>query len=233
MKKTAPTLFSKIVLTISLLFVSAFAQAAYPDFREPFNFSLLLSNSRIDLQASGKQQRVSLDRISIVVLMPTEPQVQFGFITGSSNLSISNDPASAGMNLSGYHAGLLMHSALAAIFAPRLKIVFRANYIYQETKDETLNQTVTLRWHEWAANISGKLMLGRQLELGVGWQYGGVDAQRRATGTITETQGLELESSLQRKLDISWLASNGGRVELTVQRGSYQQIEFRFSQDYK
>lgn len=234
MRKTCSAFLLKIPLAISLLLASAFAQAAdYPDFTEPFNFSLLLSNSRVDLQTGNNNQHVSLDRVSIAVLTLIEPQVQFGFIGGSSNLSIDNDPAAAGMNLSGYHAGLLMRSTLHNILISNLKIVFDANYIYQETKDETVNQMATLRWHEWATSISAKITLGQQLELGVGWEYNEVDAQRRSTGNINETQSLKLRSSSQGKLEATWLASNGGHVDLTVQRGSYQQIEFRFSQNFK
>lgn len=230
MKKNASALLAKRLSAISLLLVPAFTQAAYyPDFHEPFNFSLLFSNSRVDLQTDSNRQRVSLDRISVAVLTFMVPQVQFGFITGSSNLSINNDPATAGMNLTGYHTGLLMRSTLGS----NPKVVFHADYIYQETKDETINQTATLRWHEWSAGISGKITLGHQLELGAGWEYDDVDAQRRATGGINETQNLNLKSGSQRKLEVTWLASNGGRVDLTIQRGSYQQVEFRFSQDFK
>jgi len=223
--------FIFIILALSFSPVSTrIVQAAYyPDFQTPFDFSLSLSNSDIDLQADNNLLRVSLDRISIVVFTEIEPHIQFGFITGSSNLSLDNDPATAGMSLNGYHAGLAMRSSLGH----NPQINFHANYLYQETRNETTTQTTTLSWHEWSASISGKIILGRQLELSAGWAHYDIDARRRATGDVNETQNLNLQSGSQGQLGIAWLVHSGGRVGLALQRGSYQQIEFRFSQKFR
>jgi hypothetical protein len=228
--------YLRILLAPSLFFIATSlvptsnAQAAYvPDFQTPFDFSLLFSNSDIDLQASDSKHLVSLDRISITVFSIIEPQLEFGFITGSSNLSLDNDAASAGMSLNGYHAGLAMRRYLGR----NPQIGFHAHYLYQETKNETATQSATLSWHEWAAGISGVIILGSQLELNAGWAHHDIDARRRATGIINETQSLQLESGSQAQLGIAWLVHGGGRVGLSLQRGSYQQIEFRFSQKFR
>ncbi len=223
--------------TVKLLFVfavppvfSSIAEAAYsPDFRKPFDFSLLLSNSNIDLQTGSTPHRVSLDRISIEIFTLIEPRIQFGFTSGSSNLSLDNDPASAGRSFNGYHAGLMMRSTLGR----NPQIDFHANYTYQETKNETASQRMTLNWHEWATGVSGKIVFGQQLALSIGWAYHDVNANRRATGDIYQTQNLKLASGPQGRLEIAWSDRSDGRVSLAIQRGSYQQVMFRFSRKFK
>lgn len=217
------------IIILLATFVGSVEAAYYPDYRNPFDFSLSLSKSDVDLQNDGNNHLAALDRISITVFTLVEPHVQFGFITGSSSLTLDNDPVTAGINLGGYHAGLAMRSYINN----NPQIGFHANYLYQETKDETEDQTVTLSWHEWTAGISGRIILGQQLELSAGWSYHDVDARLRASGTIQQTKNLALESSSQGQMGIAWRVSSGGRVGLTIQDGSYQQIEFRFSREFK
>jgi len=231
MKKPFSTQLSKLLFAFTVLSVSASTAEAvyYPDFRKPFDFSLLLASNNPDLQTDNNKYDVSLDRISIEIFTLIEPQIQFGFISGSSNLSFDNDPASTGINLNGYHAGLAMRSTAG----DNPQIGFHATYIYQQTKNKTARQTVALDWHEWAASIFGKITLAQRLELNIGWAYYDVDARHRATGDINRIQNLKLASGSQERLEIAWLDRSNGRVGLTLQRGSYQQVVFRFSRKFR
>jgi hypothetical protein len=218
-------------LALVLLFASPVTSAAettyYPDSQQAFDFSLSFSNSDVDLHADNLKYPVSLDRIGILVFTQVERYLQMGFITGSSNLDLDNDPLTAGMKLTGYHAGLAMRSA----FGNNPQIGLQADYIYQETKDQTDTQATTLSWYEWSAGAFGKITLG-QLVLSAGWALQDVDARRRTTGNVNDTQRLKLDSDSQTQLGIAWLVSSGGRVSLKLQRGSYQRVEFRFSRKF-
>jgi len=231
MKKAFLMLWAKLLFVFAMPPVfSTVAEAAYfPDFRKPFDFSLLLSNSDIDLHTGSNSHRVSLDRISIEIFTLIEPRIQLGFTSGSSNLSLDNDPLSTGRSFNGYHAGLLVRSTLGR----NPQIGFHANYTYQETKNETAGQKMTFNWHEWVAGVSGKIAFAQQLALSIGWTYHNVDANRRATGDIYQTQNMKLASGPQGRLEIAWLDRSDGHVSLAIQRGSYQQIAFRFSRKFR
>lgn len=220
------------LLLLTILFIFPMRSVAettyYRDSQQPFDFSLSFSNSDIDLRTGNRKYQVSLDRIGILVFTRIEPHLQLGFITGSSNLSLDNDPPTAGMNLTGYHAGLAMRSA----FGSNPQIGLQADYIYQETKDEMNGQATTLNWYEWSAGVFGKIILG-QLVISTGWTLQEVDARRRATGNINDTQSLKLKSDSQGQLGIAWLVSSGGSVSLMLQRGSYQRVEFQFSREFQ
>ncbi len=230
MKDTLPSWRSKRLLACVMLsiFTTMTEAAYYSGFRQPFDFSLLLANNNLDLQTGSNEYDVSLDRISIEIFTLIKPQIQLGLISGSSNLSLGNDPVSAGKSLNGYHAGLAIRSALGH----NPQIGFHANYIYQETKNEAADQTITLDWHEWAAGISGKILVDQQLELSVGWRYQDVDVRYRATGNTHQTQNLKLTGS-QGRLEAAWLDHSDGRISLAIQRGSYQQIEIRFLRKFR
>jgi hypothetical protein len=220
------------VLLAGLFCISATTIAdtvRYPDFQQPFDFTLSLSNSDIELQGGNGQTLVSEDRISISVLTRIEPHLQLGFITGSSDLFLDNDAPTAGMSLNGYHAGLLLRSE----FGDNPRITAHGNYLYQQSNNERTGQTTSLSWQQWAAGISGTVILGQRLELSAGWMYHDVDARRRTTGVINETKRLVLASGSQGRFAIAWHVRSGGRVGLVLQRGSYQQVEFRFSREFR
>ena len=229
MKKT----FLPPLLFLLLTLINGVAQAdnygSYSRYSSPFDFSLQLVSTDLALQADGIDMPVSLDRISFEVFTLLEPKVQFGFITGSSYLHIDDDPASAGLSLGGYHLGLVMRSS----FGHNPQLGLHAQYLYQEAKDETDTQSVVLSWHEWAAGLSGRVLLGQQLELSAGLTLADVDARRRARGDINETKTLKLGSTTQRNLGIAWLTTDGGRVSLMLQRGDYKQVIFGFSRRFR
>ncbi|HEC19677.1 MAG TPA: hypothetical protein ENI97_10085 [Gammaproteobacteria bacterium] len=218
-----------ILLATSYIGASTAAQAAAPDFDRPFQFSLNLSNADINLKSDLAEHNVNLDRIAISVFSQADPRLQLGFVTGSSYLTLDNDPPSAGMSLNGYHAGLAMRSRWGS--NPQLGV--HARYLYQDTRNETATQTVVLSWHEWTAGISATLLLGGQLELRAGWAHHEVDARRRATGNINETRRLELAASGQGLLGLAWRTISGGHMGVRLLGGDYRQVEFRFAQTFR
>lgn len=223
---------SRSVLGTAMLLLSPTISAAtspYSGFSSPIDFSLSLINSDIDLQSQDATVPVSLERISISIYTIEEPWAQLGFITGSSYLSTRDDPVTAGMNLSGYHAGL----ALRSTFGNNPVIGFHANYLYQETKDELANQAVTLSWHEWTVGLTGKIILGQRLGLSAGWNYHALKARRRASGDINDTQSMDLDSGAHSLLELEWIVQPGGRVGLILQSGNDQRTEFRFAQTFR
>lgn len=245
-KSSRYKILNRLVFAALCVFPATSTAAApgYSPNQMPFELTLSLNNSDIELQGENRTILASMDRVGILVFAEAAPNLQFGFLVGSSYLSLDNDPVTAGQSLSGYYAGLALRSA----FGTNPQIGFHANYIYQETDDETtapvttqptdpptsaVIQTYTLRWDEWAAGVSGKILLGQQVVLSAGWTYLDVDAQRRASGNINSTQRMELKSTSQGQVGITWLVSSGGQVGLMLQRGSYEQVTFTFSQKFK
>ena len=194
----------------------------------PIDFSLTFSNSDIDLHEGNTHYPVSLDRISISVFSLEEEHIQFGFITGSSNLSLDNDTAVAGMSLNGYHTGL----AVRGQYGRNPQLGFHADYRYQETRHETPTQSAILSWHEWTIAATGKLTFGQHLRVMLGWAYSDVKARRRARGDINDTLNIELDSAPHARFGLEWLTGTDGVVSIALQRGAYDTVAFNFARAF-
>lgn len=190
----------------------------------PIDFALTFSNSDIDLREGNSHYPVALDRISISVFALEEEHIQFGFITGSSNLSLDNDSAVAGMSLNGYHTGL----AVRGHYGHNPQFGFHADYRYQETRHETATQSAILSWHEWTIAATGKVTFGEHLRVMLGGAYNGVKAHRRAQGDINNALNIELDSAPHAQFGLEWLTGASGRVSFALQRGAYDTVAFNF-----
>lgn len=218
-----------LLLGLGLLLPPLAEADRYPSFNNPIDFSLSLSNSDLELHTQNLPYPISMDRISVSIYSNEDPRVQFGFITGSSYLSIDNDPVATGINLNGYHAGLAMRSELGN----NPQIGLHAQYLYQETKNDAATQSINLIWHEWAAGVTGTILLGQQLELMAGWTHHEIEARRRATGSITNSQTMKLKAGDQGVLAMGWRVSAGGRIGVSIEEGSYRRVEFNFARSFR
>ncbi len=205
----------------------AFRHGSHYDY--PIDFTLTLSNSNIALRAGNIDYQVALERISISVFSLQDKHLQWGFNSGASYLSPDNDPAVAGLRLNGYHAGFALRANLGS--NPQLGL--HADYRYQETRNETTNQTTSLSWHEWTLAATGKIILGQRLGFTLGWAYRDINAQRRTRGDINDTLSLQLNSPLQSQFELQWFTDASGRISIAWQRGSYENIAFNFSRAFK
>lgn len=195
----------------------------------PIDFALTLSNSDIDLREGNVHYPVALERINFSIFALEEKHIQLGFNTGSSYLSLDNDAVLDGMSLNGYHTGL----AIRGQYGRNPQLGFRADYRYQETRNETEGQSTTLSWHEWTIAATGKIILWQQLGIMLGWAKSEIKARRRAQGDINDTLSMRLDSAPQTQLELEWLTGTGGRVSIAVQNGSYENLAFKFAQTFK
>jgi hypothetical protein len=195
----------------------------------PIDFALTLSNSDIDLRAGDTLYPVALERVNFSIFSLEEQNIQFGFNTGSSYLSLDNDIALAGLSLNGYHAGF----ALRGQYGRNPQLGLHADYRYQETRNKTADQSVTLSWHEWTVAATGRVILGQRLGLMLGWAYSEIKARRRARGDINGAFNMELDSAPQTQLELEWLTATGGSISLALQKGAYENLAFKFAQTFK
>jgi hypothetical protein len=222
---------SASVLSLSLLGLPSAALAASPYsgfYQPPIDFSLSFYSADLTLRAHNQDYPVTLERLSVAVYEADTPHLQFGFLTGSSYLSLDADSVSAGLHPSGYHIGLALRGAVGS--NPQLG--FQANYVFQEVKDEIDSQSVSLRWHEWLVGANARITLGQRLGFIVGGGYVGLDARRQATGDINDTLKLQLASDSVGRLELEWQVPPGGRISLALRRGAYDDITFNFARKF-
>ena len=229
-----------VLATVFLMdYSTAMAEARYSSYAStPIDFIFSLSNADLDLSTPNTEYPVSLEKISVSVFNTLDPQLQLGFLAGQSYLSLSNDAATAGMHLSGYHVGLAIRGCFGGHNSgnysssnPQVKL--QVTYLYQETKDTLEAQSATLSWHELTADASVKLNISQRFGIILGGSYSDLDAQRRATGDINETVKLNLDPGTQSRLALELRTPPNGRVSLVFRRGAYDGITLNFARQFR
>jgi hypothetical protein len=214
------------------------AEARYAGYAStPIDFIFSLSNTDLTLSTPNTEFPASLEKISISVFNTLDPQLQLGFIAGQSYLSLGNDAATAGMRLSGYHAGLAVRGNYGgnsvSNYSSNPQINLQISYLYQETKDTLEARSATLSWHELSADASVKLNIGQRLGIILGGSYSDLKAQRRATGDINETIKLNLAPGVQSRLALELRTPPNGRVSLVFHRGAYEGVTLNFARRFR
>jgi len=212
------------ILAAFLLLISHAAAAEHGG----VDFSLQLSQADLLLHYDDLDHDANVERVGVVVFDTTDPYLHYGFLAGSSRLTLDNDPLLAGLSLDGYHAGL----ALRGGFGRNPRLDLQAQYLYQDVKDSAADSEVTVTWHEWRAEMLAGLRLGSPLTLVAGLTYVNLDAQLRITGNDARTRNMREETGTEKRLGLELNLENSGRVGLHIQRGVFDSISLIFARAF-
>jgi hypothetical protein len=213
------------ILAALLLFICHSLAAAE---RESMDFSLQLSQADVVLRYDGLDHESNVERIGIEVFDTTDPHLHYGFLAGSSRLTVDSDPLLAGLSLDGYHAGLALRGGVG--HNPRLDLL--TQYLYQDVKDTSADSEVTVTWHEWRAEMLATLRPVSPLTLVAGLAYVNLDAQLRITGDSARTRNMREETGTEKRLGLELSVQNSGRVGLHIQRGVFDSITLIFARAF-
>lgn len=179
------------------------------------DFGLRFASSRNSLDYGGTSHDTTVQWISAGWREPFGP-VQLGLRVGYSALTQTGNPATQGLELDGYHAGISL--ALDVARYRQGRIFFSADYIYQIVKHEGTTQTVEMSWHDPRVNVGLYHGLGRQVFLIVGGSYGRTSGTERVeNGSITARHFSRNDGGAFFGLDIA--DNNKGTVGFVVRTG--------------
>lgn len=224
-----PIMHPRTLTALALLIAPALAAASeYSD----LDFALQLSQADLRLRYAGIDHDSTVERIGVSALNTANRHLHYGFLVGSSRLTLDRDPLLAGLRLDGYHAGLVLRSGLGE--NPRLEIL--AQYLYQDVKDSTASREVTITWHEWRGELLAKVALAAPLTAVAGLAYVNVDAQQRITGDDARTLNLREETGMEKRLglelNVKDSVNNKGRVGIHIQRGVFDSVSLIFARSF-
>ena len=179
------------------------------------DFGVRFVSSRNSLEYGGPSHDTRVKWISAGWREPFGP-VQLGLRVGYTFLSQTGNPATQGLNLDGYHAGISLAFDIARYRQGRL--FFSADYIYQIVRHEGTTQTVEMAWHDPRVNVGLYHGLGRQVFALLGVSYGRTRGQERLNnGVITTRDFSGDDAGVILGLDI--VDNNKGTVGFVVRTG--------------
>ncbi len=229
-----------IVLAISALSAlsyhhSALADTLYSSFNNnfsnhyssnsPVDFSLSFSRADLDLESGNVVYPTTQNRISAIWVNRISANLNIGLIIGTNYISLDNDAATAGLSLNGNHIGFSVNE----IFGNNLQIGLRAYYIYQQATGENTLRTASLTWHEWLAEATLRLRLGKHWAIIAGGGLTGLNVDRRVKGDINETIRMELANDVQGRIAVEILTAPADRIRLTLNRGAFDGFQLTFA----
>lgn len=192
------------------------------------DFTLQLARSELNLKAANNLYPVDLKRITVVIFEESAADFKLGLMAGSSYLSLAQDSPSTGLNLSGFHLGILGRRT----FGSNPRITLQGHGLFQQTRDSAATNTVMLDWFEWQLASRLRLAIGQNWGLTVGAAYSGVDAERRVTGSTNNTLGMNLKKPLHGELGVEMLSAPDGRVNLTLFGGGQRGLRLGFARRF-
>lgn len=175
----------------------------------PADFTLALTQHDLDLVREGDRIDTTLRRIGIAWREHYGDRVALGLLGGYSYVTQSGEPLTAGEQLDGYHLGASVDVDLP--LSSFLSLYAGARYLYERTSDENDRQEVTLSWNQVYAEAGLAFRAGRAARFHAGVNYGELDGEERARGTVIDTRDLSVD-------DHTGVA---GGVEVTVDRDGY------------
>lgn len=181
----------KRVLLLATLLTATAAWAdddVYDYVERPLDFALRFSHHDFTLDyAPATRVDTSADRASILWRERYGERLQLGLIGGYSLLSQTNNPATAGQNLDGYHAGVSLDIDL--VRAAHFDMFFNSAWVYQKVDHADGSQRVTITTREPAARLGAGVTLG-VVRAYAGARYGRIDGEQRLSGTVNETRDI-------------------------------------------
>jgi hypothetical protein len=155
----------------------------------PLDFTLTLSHHTLDLAYNGSNVDTAIDRASLSWRERYGERLQLGLIGGYTSLSQTNNAATSGHDLNGYHAGLSLNVDLWR--TDRANSFFEALWLYQKVDHDSGSQRVEIVTYEPRARVGVGLALAPQIWSYAGVRYGAINGEQRQSGQITGTNKIK------------------------------------------
>lgn len=209
---------------LAALLLLAAGQA--PAFDQGVEAALSLSREHVDLDA-GTETRLS--RISLSLSEQVRPFLALGLHGGPLLLTQSGNPATAGMELAGYHAGV---SARAELFRQSpVGLAAGLSYSYQRAEGDDDDREVAVSLHEARGELAALLRLQSvQLQLGVYALQ--LEGDEIVAGTIASSTRLDADATAGGFLQADFLVDPTGRVGLRLDGGAKQAATLTFARRF-
>lgn len=112
--------------------------------------------------------------------------VQVGLHGGYSYVTQNDNPLTSGLQLDGYHAGLVLIVDLTPA-SSAVQLVADATFTYQQVSHESATQTTDIDWRESRLGLWSSIPLSAAFQVVAAVRYGWTDGQQRTSGVVNST----------------------------------------------
>ncbi len=200
------------------------------DTNNSLDFSLHFTNAEAPFDYGGQSYDTTSRRIGVSWREKTSEHVTLGMYGGYAYVTQMNNPATAGLQLDGYHVGFSLQGILLG--GQRASLIYSVTYTYQKVDHKSDTQTVVIDWSESQAQLGTIIALTKKLRLYGGGSYGYIKGQERANGTITHTTDISRDARAGGFLGIDWNVDPDGYIGVEASAGLTRGGEIYFKRSY-
>lgn len=195
----------------------------------PLDVALYIGRAKTDLDYPGARVPTRIDRIGIHWREQYQP-LWLGLMGGGSYATQTQHPATAGLELGGYHVGITFE--LEVYTTPTMRVAFGGGYLYERVDAETSGNDVELAWHIPSAQLIARWRLAPTVELYGGARYDYVEGEERLRGATNSTLDIEHRAETTGIAGLRLDLDNTGYVMLEGNGGSTRGVALYFGRRY-
>lgn len=162
---------------------SATEAAGFPE--QPGDFAVRFVQYDVSLSDKGKTFDSTVKQISFGFREMFGERVRAGLFGGYSYLSQDDNPATAGEQLDGWHAGVALE--VTAFRRKGFGLTAGTRYMYQRVDEDNLPAPVEYTWSEASLYASANVQIAPTLIFFGGVNYVSIDGEQRLSGSVQRT----------------------------------------------
>lgn len=224
----------RLTALLLILILPTLAEAAGPlvpqDNNSTLDFSLRLARSKVPLDYGNRTNDTTSRWLGVSLREKAGKRVTLGMYGGYAWLTQTNNPVTAGIELSGYHAGFSLHGILLEV--QRASLYGALDYTYQKLDHKSDAQTVVIDWAQPQAQIGIVLTLAQKWRLYGGGSYGKIDGEERASGSVNHTLTFERGAQSGGFLGLDLNVESDGYVGVEARSGLTRGAEIYFKRRF-
>lgn len=201
-----------------------------PYTERPLDFSVRFARQELELERAGARIDSTLDRVGIAWRERFGERLRLGLFLDYASLTQENRPLTAGLELTGYYAGVSLDADLARLGPAALFL--QASLAYLRLDDDTPDQSIVLSWTEPAARLGLRAPLGGRLRGYAGVRYGVIDGEERLRGSTNETRSLAEEDRVGGFAGLELALERDGYIGVTAASGPDRTVGIYFGRDF-
>lgn len=220
---------ASLLLAAGIVAASAAAADEGNRIDPPSDFGLSINRSETDLDYPGDAVSTRINRIGVHWRERYAP-LWLGLVGGYSYVTQTGHPATAGLELAGYHAGVTFEATLYATSGTR--VTFGGEYLYERVREETDGDDVALAWHIPSARLRAEWRWTPLLELYGGVRYDYLKGEERLHGTRRSTIDVEHGPEAAGMAGLQLHLDDGGYVTLEANGGAVRGVTLSFGRQF-
>lgn len=202
----------------------------HPYSDRPLDFALTLSNRSYDLNYGDSKVDTSVDRITASWRERYGEHLQLGLFGGPAYLTQTNNSATSGRQLNGYHAGISLD--LDLMRTQWVDAFFSAVWLYQKVDHDDGAQQVVIATREPSARLGAGVSIAPNVRAYGGVRYGSIRGEQRVSGTLNETRTVRESEQAGGFVGLELTLDRDGYVGLAGESGIDRGVRISFGRRF-